>query len=77
MATPEKSGGVGRYGGFDSAEDQRLNTASRDMEPDATLDEVLAYDQAQQDMSNADYFGYPPGTPSGEIGGDRIDGKSS
>lgn len=55
------------YGGFPSRESQLANTAFRGMESDASLQEVLEYEQAEQDLVNAAHFGYPVGTPSSEI----------
>ncbi|MEO8105628.1 MAG: hypothetical protein ABI602_04835 [Candidatus Saccharibacteria bacterium] len=55
-------------GDFPTREAQLANTAFRGMEPDATLDEVLAHDQMEADVVNAEHFDYPLGTPSREIG---------
>ncbi len=61
------------YGGFPSRKNQLANTAFRGMEPDASVKEVSAHDQAERDIENAKHFGYPLGTPSFEIGRDIID----
>lgn len=61
------------YGGFPSKEAQEKNTSHRGMEPDATVEEVNAHDQLEQDILNAEHFGYPLGTPSHVIGKDLLE----
>ncbi len=76
--TPESQGPEDQskqFGGFPTQEAQQVNTSYRGMKPDATVEEVNAYDQAQRDLVNAEHFGYPVGTPSVEIGRDLSYGK--
>ena len=65
------------FEGFSSHEVQLDNTQHRGMESDATLEEVLAHDQAERDVVYAEYNGYPVETPSSEIGRDIATGRTT
>ncbi len=59
-----------QFGGFSSAENQLKNTLSRGMEPDATVEEVIAFDRLERDAVNVEHYGYSLGTTSAEIAED-------